>query len=288
MFISSLCFGQINSVIIDSESLEKVPYVNIWVENENIGTTSNQQGEFELNLKEPHVIVFSAIGYETRRIQSNSIINIVELKASITALDEVILSANKQDLELTIGNFKKSKINHYFACGTTPWITARYFPYQKNYKKTRFLDRIKILTNSDIRDAKFNIRLYSVNEDGEPDKYIYDKNIIGIARKGKKLTEIDLSGLNIEFPDKGFFIAIEWLIIDDNLYEYNYTKQDSNKKLKRISYEPSFGTIPSVTDENSWIYTQGKWRRVWKKNSGAWDKSENKYSLLAIELTLTN
>jgi len=288
LLLSNYGFTQIKSVIIDRETKERIPFVNIWVEDENVGTTSNQQGEFELSNKEPKVIVFSAIGYETRQIPSDSIINIVELKASITELDEVVVVANKQELELTIGNFKKSKINHYFTCGSKPWITARYFPYQENYNKTRLLNGIKILTKSDVRDAKFNVRLYSLSEDGKPDKYIYDKNIIGIARKGKKITEIDLSGLHIEFPKKGFFIAIEWLIIDDNLYEYNYTMQASNNKLKGISYEPSVGTVPSETDENSWIYSQGKWRRVWKNNSAALDRYKDKYSLLAIELILTN
>lgn len=64
--------------------------------------------------------------------------------------------------------------------------------------------------------------------------------------------------------------------------------QASNNKLKGISYEPSVGTVPTKTDENSWIYSQGKWRRVWKNNSTALDRYKDKYSLLAIELRLTN
>ena len=288
LLFSNLCFSQNISSIIDSETKDKIPYVNIWVENENIGTTSNQQGEFQITISKPSVIVFSAIGYETRRILSDSIRNLIELKPLITELEEVVVTASKEDLKLTVGNFKKSKINHYFACGNKPWIAARYFPYQENYSKTRHLDGIKLLTNSDVKDAKFNVRLYSVNENGEPDKYIYDKNIIGIASKGKNATEIDLSGLNIEFPKKGFFIALEWLIINDNRHEYNYTIQDSKKKLKGISYEPSIGTVPSETHENSWIYMKGKWRKVAKNNNVALDSPKDKYSLLAIELSLTN
>jgi len=269
------------------ETKEAIPYVNIWIKGGNVGTTSNQKGEFEINIDSSAVIVFSAIGFETTRIQSDSITEKVELKTSTTHLEEVTVTASEQNLKLTIGNFRRSTINHYFAVGTKPWITARYFPYDEIYSKTRFLEGIKILTNSDVKDAKFNVRLYDVNENGEPGNYIYDKNIIGIARKGKKVTEVDLSDLGIEFPRNGFFIAIEWFIIDENRYEYEYTMQGSKKKMKGVSYEPSVGTIPAETDENSWIYMQGQWKKV-LKNKSPLDRSKNKYSLLAIELTLTN
>jgi hypothetical protein len=281
LLVTNYGFSQLKSVIIDSETKERIPFVNIWVKDESIGTTSNQQGKFEITINEPHVIVFSAIGYETRRITSDSILNTVELKSSITELDEVVVFANEQDLELTIGNFKKYKVRHYFSCGNKPWIAARYFPYQENYDQTRFLGAIKILTSSDVRDAKFNVRLLSVNEDGEPDKYIYDNNIIGTARKGKKSTEVDLSGLNIKFPKKGFFIAIEWLIIDSNIHYYEIADYDSGEILKRINYAPSIGVLLSKTEENSRMFTQGRWIKF-----GA--TQADRYNLLAIELTLTN
>lgn len=58
-------------MIIDSKTKEKIPYVNIWVENENIGTTSNEKGEFELKINNTKIILFSAIGFETRKISSD-------------------------------------------------------------------------------------------------------------------------------------------------------------------------------------------------------------------------
>jgi len=287
LLISNLCFSQLKSVIIDSETKEKIPYVNIWVENKNIGTTSNEKGEFKLEIDSTKMIIFSAIGFETKKISSDLIKNYLELKPLTIELDEVIISSKKITQELIIGEFKKSKINLYFGCGIKPWITARFFKYNDKYGKTPFLKKIRILTKSDVKNSKFNIRLYSINENGEPENYIYDQNIIGIAKKGKKTTEIDISKLNIQFPEKGFFIAIEWLIIENNKYEYKYTMEGSRKKLEGISYEPAIGTVPAETDENSWIFNQGKWRKVWK-NVGTIKRYKEKYSLMAIELTLTN
>lgn len=288
LLISNLSFCQLKSIIIDSESKEKIPFVNIWVQNENIGTTSNENGEFELDVENEKLIHFSAIGYETTEILSDSIKAFVTLTPKVTDLDEVVLKTKKQSKKRLLGKFKKSKINHYFGTGTKPWITARYFEFDKEYEKTPFVNKIKVLTNSDVKDAKFIIRLYGVGENGQPENYIFDENIFGIAKKGKKITEIDISELNIQFPEKGFFVAIEWLIIEENKYEYSYTMTETNKKLNGISYEPAFGTVPAKTDKNSWIFQKGKWRRIFKNTNGTIKRYKDKYNLLAIELTLTN
>ena len=65
-------------------------------------------------------ILFSAIGFETKKINSNSIKNIIELQPLVTELKEVIIKSEKLTQKIIIGEFKKSKINHYFACGTNP------------------------------------------------------------------------------------------------------------------------------------------------------------------------
>ncbi|QMU62967.1 MAG: carboxypeptidase-like regulatory domain-containing protein [Flavobacteriaceae bacterium] len=288
LLISNLCFCQLKSVIIDGETKEKIPYVNIWIENENVGTTSNENGKFELTVGASKIIIFSAIGFETKRIISDSVQSIVKLNPVITQLNEVVIKSNKPNQILTIGGFKKSKINHYFACGTTLWISARYFEFKENYKETSFLETIKILTKSKTKDSKFNIRLYGANENGEPENYIYDKNIIVIAKKGKNLTEINISELNIEFPKNGFFIAFEWLLVENNKYEFNYTVKGSKKKHIGIQYAPKIGLVSSKTNKNSWIFSQGKWMKTWKNNNDNSKKYRNKYNLIAMELTLTN
>jgi len=288
LLISNFCYSQLKGQIIDSETKATIQHVNIWVVNENIGTTSNEKGEFELSVDGSKIIIFSAIGFETKKIASDSIKSILELKPMVTELEEVVIQSKKLTQKLTIGKFKKSKINFYFSCGTKPWITARYFEDTEVYDKTSFLNKIRLLTNSDVKGSKFNIRLYAVNKKGEPEGYIYDENIIGIAKKGKTITEIDLSDLNIKYPKEGFFIAIEWLIIESNKYEANYSMQNSKKKIEKVSYEPAIGTIPAETDENSWIFSQGKWRKVWKNNNGTLKRYKDKYSMIAIELTLTN
>jgi hypothetical protein len=41
--------------------------VNIWADGEKIGTTSEMDGSFVLDVKEEKVLVFSALGYEIKK-----------------------------------------------------------------------------------------------------------------------------------------------------------------------------------------------------------------------------
>lgn len=281
-----LClFGQINATVIDQKTKEVIPFVNIWVVDENIGTTSNENGEFSLSADNTKEVQFSAIGFKTKKMTANSIGEVVELEPFATELSEVTVFS--RELELVIGKFRKSTISSYFACGTNPWMVARYFEYKIEYEDTPYLDKLRILTESDVKVATFNLRFYHIGENGEPEGYILDENIIVVADKGNKITEVDVSQYNIKFPENGFFVAIEWLIIDSNKHEYTYTRQGEKGKHIGISFEPAIGTVPDESDENNWIYTQGKWKKAWKSGSSM-KRYKDKYSSLAIELTLIN
>jgi hypothetical protein len=287
--ISCTCFSQIKSKVIDSHSGLSIPYVNISIENENKGTSSNANGEFELEVEQPKNIVFSAIGYETVKIHSDSIFEKVALKQLVTDLNEVVVSSSKKKLKRSIGKFETSHIKVYDGSGAdNPWMSARFFPYHKEYENTPFIEKITIYTYSHIKNAKFTVRLYAVNEKGEPEGYIYNKNIIVTAKKGRHKTSIDIAALNIEYPKNGFFVAIEVLLIEQNKYEYEYFLSNSNQKNKATRYEPLFGTIASDTLDTYWSYIMGKWRKRDMLKEIDIKRYKNKYMPLAMELVLSN
>ncbi|MEL0653300.1 carboxypeptidase-like regulatory domain-containing protein [Algibacter sp. TI.3.09] len=288
LLISNFCFSQLKAVVINSETKEKIQYVNIWVENENIGTSSNENGEFELNFEGRKTIVFSAIGFETKRISSNAIKNSLELKPLVTELDEVVINLKKKSKKLIIGKYKPSKIPIYSVCYANPRIVARFFEYKASYNKTPFLKKIKVYTDSKVKNSKFNIILYDINDRGEPYAYIYNKNIIGVAKYGKRTTEIDISDLNIKFPKKGFFIAIEWLIIESNKYIFRYRERDSNIWIERIQYAPMFEAVQDASDMSSWFFSQGTWKYLLNLEDDLFSNNNKTPPGLAIKLTLSN
>lgn len=134
---------------------------------------------------------------------------------------------------MTLGKFNDSDVGFYYASLNKPEIKARFFPFQPDYSKTPYFKKLKLRVNSDIRNAKFNIRLYSVGENGEPKNPLYEKKIIGTVKKGTKNIEIDLSALEITFPENGLFVSYEWLIIPDNEIRTTYLSNDSNKEIEK-------------------------------------------------------
>lgn len=287
-FVSNFCFCQIKAVIFDNETKEKISYVNIWIGNENIGTTSNENGEFFIENSKGEILVLSSLGYETMKINLKEVPSEIFLIPKSYELDEVIVSTKKESKEKTIGAFQDSEIGYYYATKKNPEIKARLFDYDASYSETPFLKSIKFRINSDIKNAKFNIRFYSIGDNGQPDKPIYEKNIIGISKKGTKNLEIDLSDLNIYFPKDGLFISYEWLIIEENEFNISVPIQDSNKRIEKTLYEPKVGLLPVSKNTNSWLYKNGKWEKVERFKGNSPKPYLDNYGILAIELTLTN
>tara|TARA_R110001583_G_scaffold171794_1_gene325526 strand:- start:817 stop:1716 length:900 start_codon:yes stop_codon:yes gene_type:complete len=290
LLISNLCFSQLKAVIIDSETKEKIPFVNIWVENENIGTTSNEKGEFTLDISRGEFLILSSLGFDNKRIKISTISNTISLNPKVTELDEVIVNSIKQITEFVIGKFNDSEVGYYYASLNKPEIKARFFPFDSIYSKTPYLKKLKFRIYSDKRNAKFNVRLYSTGENGEPKNPLYEKNIIGTVKKGTKNIELDLSDLDITFPKSGLFVSYEWLIIKENEFKISFPIKDSKEREEKIMYEPKIGFLPSGKDDNSWTYKDGKWQKVIAINEKSNSPKEyiNKFGLLAIEITLTN
>ncbi len=290
LLISNFSFCQLKSVIIDSETKAEIPYVNIWIENENVGTTSNEKGEFSLDITSGEFLILSSLGYEKKRVEISSISERIFLNPKITELNEVTISSTKEQEETVIGKFNDLDVGYYYGSFDKPEIKARYFPFDSSYTKTPYLKKLKFRIYSNIRNAKFNVRLYSIGENGEPKNPIYEKNIIGIVKKGTKNVELNLAELDIMFPENGIFVSYEWLIIPENEFKTSFPIKDSKKRIDKIMYEPKVGFLPSEKDENSWTYKDGQWQKVkaFEEESQSPERYINKFGLLAIELTLTN
>ena len=290
VLISNYSFGQIKAIVIDNVSGAPIPDVNIWIENEDIGTTSNQLGAFTIEgTQGAKTVVFSAIGYHTKRVPSNLIGSHVKLHPKILELKEVTVSPKKGTDELLIGSFDKSDVALFSSSGPKSLTTmlSRYFAYQPIYEKTPYLKKVSLLTNSRIKDARFRIWLYTINEEGAPGDLVYQNAIIGVARKRRRITTINISDLDIIFPEGGLYLVYEYLYTESNKHTMPYVKKGSKRKRTHISYEPSVGMMADDTAENGRILSKGQWKRM-PMNPGFPEGYKNKYALLAVEVTLSN
>lgn len=109
-------FSQIKGLVTDEKS-NPISYVNIYVEGTYSGTTSNENGKYELNIKNEQVgknLVFQALGYKTQKkaIQSlNQTINVVLSEESFE-LQEVTINTKENPAYAIIRKaIKNKKIN---------------------------------------------------------------------------------------------------------------------------------------------------------------------------------
>lgn len=302
LLMSFYVSAQTKGVVVD-ESGKPIPYVNIWVENENIGTTSEENGAFSINVSDNKFLVFSAVGFETAIAKLNESGKVV-LKSIAYQLDEVLIQKRIGKHQIEIGKYKKGNISMYYGAGIKPTILAKFIAPTKDIKTHPFVDNITFFTLSNINNAKIKVRFYEVAPDGSPGLDYSDDIIIVTVKKGKRNTTLDLKDKNIIIPDSGLFIAFECMIIEENKYTYEYTLNEENNKVQGalpdskkkvykdgIEYNPFIGTIPSDSS-TSWQYAAGKWvsRMIHKRSSlrGGLDKYDNKFGELAIKITLTN
>ncbi len=100
LFTSFLIQAQIVGKVTDTNG-QPLPYVNIYLQNNYIGTTTNDDGNYALQIKEngEHKIIFQFLGYKTltKTISPTTfpfILN-VSLEEETTSLDEVIVNTSE-------------------------------------------------------------------------------------------------------------------------------------------------------------------------------------------------
>tara|TARA_B100000809_G_scaffold264918_1_gene322132 strand:+ start:1365 stop:3821 length:2457 start_codon:yes stop_codon:yes gene_type:complete len=119
-------FAQIKGTVTDDKN-QPLPFVNIYLENTYTGTTSNEDGDYELNITDTksNTVVFQFLGYRTVKkkvdIQSFPFTLDAVLLEEEVSLDEVVINSEENPANIiiraTIAKRKENleKINSYKA-----------------------------------------------------------------------------------------------------------------------------------------------------------------------------
>lgn len=112
--ISCYSFAQIRGIISDEKG-NPMPFVNIYVQNTYISTTSNDSGQFELNVKTPgtYIILFQYLGFKTEKrvIEARNFpqsIDVVLVEEEIK-LNEVVINKNINPADEIMRNAIKNR-----------------------------------------------------------------------------------------------------------------------------------------------------------------------------------
>ena len=96
----TLCFGsfvsnaQITATVKNPTDQKPIAYVNIWVENENIGVTADENGKFTIVAPANSKLIFNALGYDNKTMEASKIDEIVYLipKVFESHIDRILIN----------------------------------------------------------------------------------------------------------------------------------------------------------------------------------------------------
>jgi hypothetical protein len=295
VLVSISVSAQIKGVVVD-ENNQPIPYVNIWVLNENIGTTTEDDGSFKIDLKDDNKdLIFSAIGFETKILKPIET-KIVILKSTSIELEDVVINKKTSKEEKEIGYYESGGFRYHMAY----FVDGILFKVAKEeLEKFPFVKELKFKTLSKIQNAKIRLYLVEINNDGSPSDQLLMDDLIIEVKKGSRKNIIDLSAKKIAIPENGFYIVFEKLKIEENKYyfEYEYENRDGNKiKSKGLQYQPEIPLSPVKVEIGWHKRINNKWEKNEKiilQNPNSYEnllmkKYHNNYLVPSVNITISN
>lgn len=241
-FISFLLNAQQReSLILDSNTKEIIPYASVKYINTKEGTYSNEKGFFKINSSIDSTEI-SCIGYQSKKLRTEEIQNKIYLDPIIISLKAIqlnsnshfkIIDKNKSENYIGIGSFVNNTIN-----------IAKRFDFKSNViLKSVQLD---ILNNQTKKIAL--LKIYDIDSNNKPLKNILEYHIYYEVQPNEKKLKIDLSEHQILLENKSYFIVLE-------MFHLNTEKGKSPLKVGFYkSRKSGYSLINSSSSKNNeWV-----------------------------------
>lgn len=244
IFVCAVANAQdIEGTIKDAKTGTALPYVNIGIVGKSIGTVSNDEGKFKLDLKgsTSDTLKLSMIGYKPEVFITGSHITgkVIALQPDVVNLKEVKVKPKKWKTAL-LGNQTSSKSAS--AGFTSNKLGNEIGTIIKIKKSPTLIKHFYANVAMEPRDSvKMRLNFYSV-KDGLPDQILNTRNIFVTLKKGQEQVSIDLEPYNIIAEDK-FVVTLEWI---------------ENAKGQGVHFSASFFKGPIIARETS----QANWEKV--------------------------
>ncbi|MCM4168815.1 hypothetical protein DHD08_14090 [Arenibacter sp. H213] len=231
-------FNLYQGKIIDEESKKSLVFANISLENTNISTVSNAEGDFSLKIpktiREGNVVV-SFLGYHTTKIplaQLKDNKNIIALRTSVIELTEVSLEVPK-NAEALVRETLKRRGENYF---DHPTIMTAF--YRETIKKRR--------RNVSLSEAVVNIFKSPYNTDRKDAVELYK------SRKSTDYNKLDTLVLKLQGgPFNTLFVDVikypQYIFTEESMEEYNFSFENSTRINNRLIYVVNFKQKDFIT-----------------------------------------
>ncbi|HEX6848544.1 MAG TPA: hypothetical protein VF144_16280 [Chitinophagaceae bacterium] len=218
VFTFLISFGRISAqtaitVKVINAKKDPIPYCSVtWSKTK--GLVTNDSGIVIIERRNEIIdsIAISTVGYCSAKISINDIFqsfHTIILKESEIILPEIVIVKRDKDLELGC-LAKKEGYSFLTNIGSNSYLEAGYLV--KDYPNYSILNAVSVfIAKKSESRIPFRVRFYK-NENGIPGNDLINANIIVHSYETGRWCPIVLDTLNLQLPNEGFFISIEWLI----------------------------------------------------------------------------
>ena len=230
--------------VMDGISKEKLAYVNIGIVGKGIGTVSDINGMFTINLHDSlnsYTLKFSYIGYESisfnvlefkKKLKDNSID--ILMKPAVFSLSQVVVKpkvlktkilGNKNNNKSAMAGFKSNDLGSEM--GTI----------MKIKKPSTHIENVNFnIARNDITDLKFRVNIYAI-KNGEPDSILLQEPIYVTTSIKSGTLSVDMKKYNL-WVNTDYMVSLEW--IEDygpNKLYFCVGLMDSNSLWRKTSQD---------------------------------------------------
>src|SRR5687767_784448 len=235
----TLCILSLPSIsqrIVSGKILSKpgnrpIPYANIGIIGTPIGTISNTDGSFLIQIPKEYqndTLIFYSLGFSQRAVPllsltTSSNLTII-LREKSTTLEAVEVSAKK-------GKNKKFWFGNRYAKGGSLYadsvaagsamallIENKYPSHHDDLQLPVYLEEVQIqIFRNTMGNFKLRVRLCEVDSlTGTPGKDLLHKNVIVESNISKGRLDVDMTPYNVILDTIRFFLVVEWLMTEQD------------------------------------------------------------------------
>lgn len=166
----------VTGTVLDSASREPLAAASVFCQNTTLGTATNKQGEFSLNLKSGgYDLIISFTGYQTQtvRVSVNNKLEILMIKEE-KSMGEVVL---RNSFEVTDGLTKYGNFFMEHFVGSTPYAAkcSLLNPEALKFYFYKRSNRLKVLATEPVKIANYALG-YNLHYQLDSFVYYYNSN----------------------------------------------------------------------------------------------------------------
>ena len=241
-FLGSTCFAQLKGRVLSAKDQKPIAFATVYLKKASIGIHSDENGYFDLatTAVANDTLYIQLLGYKTLHVPLEAAVktSIFYLEESPIQLPTLTIGIEKGRKTRSVWKGAKEKrtmIMGQLGGGTLQEV-AVYIPNDEFQEG--FVEEVGFYISMVGKPrTPFRVRIYEPDDNNMPGRDLLTENVVTHGSWGNKYCFVNLSKYNIPFGNRGIFVSMEWLMLNDKKYFHKVKYRDSNTTGKVYGQE---------------------------------------------------